>query len=216
MLASRQTIDSAKRFCAGPPAAVVIVARRADRHVEQAARLVEAHRRPDVGVAGELPRAAVPGVVAELAALRDGVELPHQLSGARVERAHVAGRIVLVGEAIADAVADDDQVLVDDRRRRVGVVLLVDRPDQAFAQIDDAVVAESRDRRAGLRIELNQLVARVEEDAKAIAILPRDDAAMRRSPAVRRLAVFVRFRIVPPQLLAGRRIERRDLVVGLC
>ena len=126
----------------GSPAAVVIVARRADRHVEQAARFIEAHRRPHVGVAGELPGPGVPGVIAELATLRNGVELPHQLSSPRVKCTHVTGRIVLVGEAIADAVADDDQILVDDGWRGVGVVLLVDRPDQALAEIDDAVLAE--------------------------------------------------------------------------
>src|SRR5688572_31044958 len=62
----------------GPASAVIVVARGADGHVEQAALLVDAHRRPHIGVAGELPRPAVPRVVAEFAALRDGVELPHQ------------------------------------------------------------------------------------------------------------------------------------------
>src|SRR5688572_540754 len=76
-----------------PAAAVVVVARRADGHVKQPALLVEAHRRPDVGVAGELPGAGVPGVVAEFAALRNGVELPHQFPAACVKGTHIAGRI---------------------------------------------------------------------------------------------------------------------------
>ena len=83
-----------------------------------------------------------PRVVAELARLRNRVERPDLLAGVRVERADVAGRIVAVDEPIADAVAEDHEVLVDDRRRRVRVVRLVDRPDEALAQIDDAVRAE--------------------------------------------------------------------------
>ena len=71
-----------------------------------------------------------------------GVERPHLLAGVRVEGADVARRIVAVHEPIADAVAEDHEILVDDRRRRVRVVLLVDLPDQPLAQIDDAVRAE--------------------------------------------------------------------------
>ena len=87
-----------------------------------------------------------PGVVAELARLRNRVERPHLLAGVRVEGADVARRIVAVHQPIADAVAEDHEILVDDRRRRVRVVLLVDLPDQPFAQIDDAVRAERVDR----------------------------------------------------------------------
>ena len=125
---------------AGTPPAVKVVARRAKRHVDEAAIGVERHRRPGVGVAGEAPRISLPGVVAELARLRDGVKRPHLAAGARVERADIAGRIVAIDQAIA--VAEDDEILVHHRRRRVGVVQLVDRPHQPLAQIDRAVRAE--------------------------------------------------------------------------
>ena len=63
-------------------AAVEVVGRRADRQVDVAELLVGAHRRPDVGVAGFLPGILLPGLVAELARLRDGVEGPEQAAGA--------------------------------------------------------------------------------------------------------------------------------------
>ena len=173
-------------------------------------------------MAGELPRTAVPGVDAELALLRNRVEGPDELAGARVERPHVARRIVLVHQPIADAVAEDDEILVDDRRRRVGVVLLVDGPDEALAEIDDAVLAEAFNRLSSLRIELDQAIPRVEEDAQLSAtcpersrgVAPRGHAAVRKPLAVWRLPVFVGLRIVAPQLLARRRLDRGDDVVG--
>ena len=64
-------------------------------------------------MSGEAPRILLPGVVPDFARLRNRVERPHLLAGVRVERADVAGRIVAVHEAIADAVAEDHEVLVD-------------------------------------------------------------------------------------------------------
>jgi hypothetical protein len=129
------------------------------------------------------------------------------------EGAHVARRIVAIAEAIADAVAEDDEILVDHRRRRIGVVLLVDRPDQPFAQIGPAVIAERLHRQAGFRVEADQVVAAVHEDSQPVAIAPRGDAAVHEAlPACRR-AIFVGFRIVRPQLAARFGIERDDAVV---
>ena len=139
------------------------------------------------------------------------------LAGARVEGAHVARRIVAVRQPIADAVAEDHQVLVDDRRRRVRVVLLVDRPDEPLAQVEHAVRRRSvSTRRAGGRVEADQVIAAVDEDAQLVAVggvAPRRDAAVHEAGAVGRLAVLVGLRIERPQLGAGLGVQRDDAVV---
>ena len=93
-----QRVETDDRFGeqirAGPPRAVVVVARRADRQIQQAARLVERHRRPDVGVAGELPRLVLPGLVAELARARNraGTSTPAFRSARRTRARRRADR----------------------------------------------------------------------------------------------------------------------------
>src|SRR5262249_3737017 len=75
---------------ARPVAAVEVIARRADRQVQESAPLIERHRRPDVGVPGVVVRTLAPGVGAELAVARHGVEGPALLAGARIVGTHVA------------------------------------------------------------------------------------------------------------------------------
>ena len=121
-LAGRR-VEAQERLAVEPGAlaraAVEVVARRAHRRVQQPSLHVERHRRPDVGVARDARRSFLPRLVPRLAALRDGVEAPHLLAGARMEGADVARRIVLVDQPIADAVAEDDEILVDHGRRGV-------------------------------------------------------------------------------------------------
>jgi len=119
-----------------------------------------------------------------------------------------------VHQPIADAAAEDHEILVDDRRRRVRVVLLVDRPEQVVADVDHAVAAERVDRQSGLRVETDQPIARVQENAQRAAVAPRGDAAMHESLSARDRPVLVRFRIVGPQLPARHGIEGDDAVVG--
>ena len=57
-----------------------------ERQVDVAGLLVDRHQRPDVGVAGVFPRIVLPGVDAEFVFLRDGVENPGGLAGARRRR----------------------------------------------------------------------------------------------------------------------------------
>ena len=198
---------------AGAPAAVVVVARSAHRHVQQPALFVERHRRPHVGVAGERPRIVTPGVIAELARLRNRVKAPRRLPGACVERANVARRVVAVHQPVADAAAEDHQILVDDRRRGVRVVLLLDRPDEPVADVDRAVAAEGIDRQAGLRVEAEEVIPAVHEDAQPVAVAPGGDAAMDETLPARRRAFFVGLGIEHPQLAACLRVERRYAVV---
>ena len=85
---------------------------------------------------------AVRDTAAELTRLGNRIEAPHPLAGAYVERLDVTWRIALVDEPIADAVPDHHEILVDDRRRRVRVVSLVDAPQNVRCQVDFAVRAE--------------------------------------------------------------------------
>ena len=134
----------------------------------------------------------------------------------RVERPHVARRIVLVHKAIAYTVAEDDEILVDHRRRRVRIVLFVDLPDQPRAEIDDAVAAERVDDAASSRIETDQAVAAVDEDPERVAcrmVAPRCHAAVHEATAVGRLTVLVCFGIERPALRAGIGVQRDDAIV---
>jgi hypothetical protein len=105
----------------------------------------------------------------------------------RVERTNVAGRIVSIDEPVPNAIAENDQILVDDRRRRVRVVGLVDLPDEALAQIENAMRAEAVDELSGCRIDAEETVAAVDEDAQLVAvgtIAPRGDSAVHEAGAV--------------------------------
>src|SRR5205807_2598374 len=79
---------------------------------------------------------------------RDRVEGPDAAAASRIECADVARRIVPVYETIADAVAENHEILVDHRRRSVGVVLPVDLPHEAAADIERSLLAERRHRLA--------------------------------------------------------------------
>ncbi len=82
-----------EQIVAGAVAAVEIVRRRAEGDVHIAQLLVAANNRPRVGAAGVLPRTVFPGLVAEFALLRDGMEGPQLLARAHIESANVATHI---------------------------------------------------------------------------------------------------------------------------
>src|SRR5262249_35809892 len=111
---------------------------------------------------------------------------------------------------------EDHQILVDDRRRRVRVVRLVDLPDEPLAQIDDAVGAEARYGTTGTGVEADQTVAAVDEDPQRVAVAgvaPGGDASVDEACPVRALASLVRLWMVGPQLAAGLGVERDHAVV---
>ena len=185
-----------------PIGAIEVVVRRAGRHIDDAALLVDRHRSPVVGAADVLVRLFRPGVVAELAGLRNRVELPHLLPGDDVVGADVAGRR---DERFAGRRPQDDEVLPD----LAGAVGLdasrLLRSRETDAQIDRAVLAERQDRLAGRGVDrLQEAVDREQQPlVLAVGALPVVDAA--RHDAAEPL--------VDPQLLAGRRIERDERVV---
>ena len=197
-----------------PPATVIVVARRTDGEVHQPSLYVDRERRPDVGVADVAPRVVFPGFVAELAWLRSGVEAPHPFSSPHVERLHVARWVVLVGEAVADTVADDHQVLIHNRWRRVGVVKFVHLPDEVAGEVDLAAAPKAGNRRSSGRIQSDESPTAVDEHASLLAVCPCGHTSVHEPGSVGGLTPTVGARIVAPELGAGFGIECNDTVVG--
>ena len=88
-----------------------------------------------------------------LAGTRHRVELPHELSASRVERAHVPGWPTRC--AFGRGGADDDQVPIESGRRRDHVFVARSRVDTG-SQIDTAARSELRPWLTGRRIEREQ------------------------------------------------------------
>src|SRR5262249_31403244 len=119
--------------------AVEIVGRRAEREVADAALFVDRDFAPRVHAADVRPRILGPSVVAELAGVRDGVELPYQFAGETVVRAQIArsGAVAFAGRR-----THDDRVFEHASRC---AALDVACAWNAFAEIDAAVLAERVD-----------------------------------------------------------------------
>ena len=196
----------------------VVVARRQLHGQEHRVRLfVDGHLCPHARVAGVGPRIFFPRVVAELAGLRNRVEDPQPLAGARVVAADESFFVNAALRRSAGQVrgADDDDVLGDDRRRvqtdftrhRIDFLVVV------HFQIDDAVLAEPFDRHARLRVERDHAVAgRHVHDPRILsssAVGPVREPASRELTR-RRLAALPLVLAVHPQQLAGGRVERDD------
>src|SRR5439155_16973839 len=97
-------------------------------------------------------------------------------SGPSIDRLHLADRIRRL-HAVWNLAAHDYQVLVDDRRRTLRHVREVGHALQAVGQRDLAVVTEAWNRDAGLRVELEQPSAAVEQNAQLVAVAPERRAA---------------------------------------
>src|SRR5580704_240610 len=150
-----------KEIVARPAPSEKIVARRAHGQVQEPAGHIETHRRPHVGVSGELPGVRAPGLVPEILGLRYRVKTPNLLASVRIKGANVARRIVVIDETIPYRTAENYQVLVHHRRRGLRVVQFLDRPNQALAQIDYAVFTKRCDARSRVGIETDETVPRV-------------------------------------------------------
>ena len=166
-------------------------------------------------MADAVPGAVLPGVVAELAGLRDQVEGPDQLAGFGAERLHVPRRVALVDEAVPDPVPHDHQVLEDDRRRGLRVVEAVDGPEELRGEVDLAAVTEGGIGFAGDGVDRDEPPAAVQEDAPVAALgLPECDPAVHEPGAVRDLSPLGDPRVVGPKHLAGIGVQSHHLVVG--
>ncbi len=195
----------AEEVRARPVGAIVVVGRRPGREVGDPARGVDRNLSPRVRAADVLVGVLRPGVVAELARMRDRSEPPDFLAGDDVVGAKVAGRRHVI---LAGGRTEDDQVL-EDLARRARLHATDGRgiaSRESFAQVDRAVLAEREDGLAGQRVErLELVIALIDEPAiRAIAALPVIDAS-RRDP----LQV-----LVYPDFLARRRIEGDERLIA--
>ena len=198
---------------AEPVPSVVVVARSADAEVEHASLLVDDHGRPRIGVSCHFFGAVLPCLVPGLPLLRDQVEVPDSLPRAHVERLKVAGRIVRVDEPVPYAVAEDDEILEDQWRRRLRIVQRVGRPQQVPGQVDFAAVAERLDLRPRSGVDGDQPPARIQEDPPLAFTRPHRDAAVHEAGSVRWLPEVGCARVVCPELLARPGVQRDDTVV---
>ncbi len=132
---------------------------RPARHVDVAELFVRAHPAPRAGVAGVLRRAALPGVVSELAPLGHDVKRPEEASRPHVEPAHVArwrflhrphALIEVVGCRRWNAADDDD---VTDNEGRSAPAEALHRPVVSARKVNASTFAEIRVRLPGLRVE---------------------------------------------------------------
>ncbi len=174
---------------------------------DQAALFVEAHAGPVIGAADVLPRVFGPGIVAELAGMRDGVKGPANFSGARVESTHVARGC---GQSLADDTAHDDEVFIDDAGGGGGDGHFLGRAAQTLAQIHASVFTEGFDECAGAGIERIQPVAGRKKDALVAAAGPVGDAAIARFA----IAFLLLNRIEGPAQFAAGGIERDEAQFG--
>ena len=199
---------------AEPPAAPVVAARGARGHVQQPALGVERHQPPHVGVPGEAPRAALPGVGPErVVRLRHRVEDPAPLAGVHVERLHRAGGVEPLLDAVGHAAPHDDEVLEDHRWRRLVEHLVGHRVREALGQQHPAAVAEAGHQGAVGRVQRVEAVAAVDEDphVPARARLPVRGRRPDRHAAVLEAAGRAALRARAPRL----GIERPQLLAGL-
>jgi hypothetical protein len=77
---------------------------------------VGAHHRPDRDLAGIFIRSIGPGVTAELAFRRNGLECPAHLAGPHIKGANPSGDLFLGLDQRRDRRRRDDEILDDDGR----------------------------------------------------------------------------------------------------
>ena len=143
-------------------AAVEIECRRAGRHEHDAALHIDGHAGPVVRGADRFLGIGRPGVVAELAGMRNGVERPAHFAGAHVEGADIAGRR---GQRLGISPAGDEHVFINhdgagQRNERIGIFSA-----QIVAEIDAAVCAKARDRFSRGRVQRIDEIHDADDDA---------------------------------------------------
>ncbi len=201
----------------GAVAAVVVRRGSVEGNVEVAELLVGAHERPDADLSRERPGVFRPGFVSELSRLRYGVELPLQLSGARIEAPQESGNLLLLDVVGGDRRGNDHRVANDERRRldRVGervqpVALAPHRARKPSHQVDAALLAEVERESARLGIDADQIpVSRSPEDPSFIPLRPISHSALVPPCGHCRRARLVTLGVVDPESFTGACVDRR-------
>src|SRR5882757_2036875 len=190
----------AKEAVTEPVAAKIVVGRRAHRQIDIAEFLVGAHRRPNIGVTGFLPRIVFPALDTGLALLWHGMESPEQTSGDDIEAPHVAWWRRSRTPPVEDRRADHDYPAHDHRRRTRRVVVGVDRPAQTLREIDPAIGPETWQQFSRFRIQRDHLRERGQDyNTLVITVPPIRDTAIDPSDIGRNAkTVFVDFWIEHP------------------
>ena len=161
------------------------------KEVDEPELLVCAHQRPDVGVAGVLPRSVFPGLMTELTGLRYGLGRSQScFPVSRIEAAYVARRRLWMRRHIRDRRADDHDVSADGDGRAHRVLAPAHFASQPEGQVHGAAVAEVSDRLAAECIDCAQprVPRRVEESRRqsACAVRPERGTAVREAEVRRR------------------------------
>ena len=181
--------------------AIKVVGGGTGRHEHDPARGIDRQLAPRIRAPDVLPRIGRPGLVPELARVRNGVETPHLFPGNDVVGANVARR----GEiGFAGRRAQDDEVLED--LARVRRLHAPDFAGESLPEVQRAIGAERQDRLASLRVDRFEVVVALEQEAPvgAIRTLPVIDAAWRDTLQVR----------MHPDFLTRRGVERHEGVVA--
>ena len=165
-------------------AAVGVVGRIFDGHINQARFAVHGHGRPGAGVAVEVSRVLFPAFIAGLALLRDVVEDPEHLAGLGIERAGQALGVVLFKRlrAFLEGRTDQDDIVhhggggvqADFAGHQVNLLVLAGLADDAVIgadlEVHDALFAEAFDRLAGMGVQFHQAIAGGDIDDAIIAL----------------------------------------------
>ena len=181
------------------------------RNVDIAQFRISTQHRPGACRTGVEIAAVLPRVGADLAGLRDGIELPDFLARPHIEATDISGHALLVAAASHDNLCHHDVAHHESRRDRADVrhrrAL-----DDALAQVDPAIAAKPCRWLARLRIDRDQAaVGRVVEKPLFGAVGPVGQRARRQRRAAS--ADVHRLRLERPQCLARARLDGGHAVV---
>ena len=197
----------AEQVFAGAVSAVIVVSGRGQRNVGQPQVFVHAGHRPHIRAAAVFPGIAPPGIVAELAGARHGMEAPAQLARARVVSPDVAAGAL--GQAVADPAADHQGALTDGNRGGEAVTA-VRFAENVGGGIEHAVFAEARVGLAGLAVDgKNASVLVAQHEALGRPLPPVFDAAAGEEVIA---AVAVELRVERPEQFAVAGVDRQQAV----